>query len=96
MWLGHFKKFINRSGDVVELPGSSPWLVSHGGTEATDRALLSVGAAGWAGWGQTRRGFPAVPHFKAFKAKVPKRSFCIFAEGGQMDAIQKNIGKLLL
>lgn len=41
MWLGHFKKFINRSGGVVELPGSLPWLVSHGVTEAKRRPAVA-------------------------------------------------------
>lgn len=68
MWLGHFKKFINRSGDVVQLPGSSPWLVSHGRTEATDRALLSVGAAGWAGQGANQEGVPCGGAFQSFQS----------------------------
>lgn len=61
----------------------------------TGRCCLWV-LQGGLGRGQTRRGFPAVEHFKAFKAKVPKMSFCVFAEGGQKIAIQKNIEKLLL
>lgn len=54
MWLVRIKKSLYRSGEVAELPGSLPWLVSHsveescGSCRSPEQGTNGAGAgAGW-------------------------------------------------
>jgi len=89
MWLVRMEKFINRSGEVVELPGSLPWLVSHSGGETCRSPEQGTTGAG------APRGElfpPKLSNFEGFKTKVLKRSFMSLRRVGSWTPFRKTYG----
>lgn len=96
------KKFINRSGEAVELPGSLPWLASPGVEESCRNSPRA--GAGWVmepkgdggAWGEPWKAFPwKLSNVEGFEAKVSNGRFAPLGRVSNWVLFRETHGNLL-